>query len=265
MPAGLNVPSCVVHRHFLANLRLLFFGFGGIDLVALLASNLVFLDVSLQFLHLCHSQVLAIRDGLLLFVDASNFGCTLRLLCLRLRGEKSHTLLQVTQHSRIDVALRQKRLFQFLNLLFKLSLLLFVQAVFAGLLALNAPLKVLDVQVFLHLGLVLLLFQLGHLLGVLVLLSGEIVLQLLVLGGLLLNLLSQLALFISEAVVPFSVSLVLSNQSREGREAQVARHLLLDHCASLDEVCLVLEHLLLVALDGWLLLQLATQLLSAVL
>jgi len=121
------------------------------------------------------------------------------------------------------------------------------------------------VQVFFNLRLVLLLLQLGHLLGVFVLLAGEIVLQLLVLGGLLLNFLSELTFFISEAVVPFRVGLVLSNQSREGRKAQVACHLLLDHRGGLNEVSLVLEHLLLVALHSWLLLQLATQLFSAVL
>lgn len=145
MPAGLNVASCVVHRHLLADLGLLFFGIVCIDLVALLAINLVFLDFDTEFVHLCLSQVLAVRNGLLLFVNASALSVTFRLLCLRLSGKQGHTLLQVTKHSRVHVTLRQKRLTLLLNLLFKLSLLFLVKAVFAGLLALNAPLEVLNV------------------------------------------------------------------------------------------------------------------------
>ena len=265
MPAGLNVPSCVFHRHLLADLGLLFFGFVTIGLVALLASSLIFFDIGTELVHLDPSQVLAIRNGLLLFIDASALGVTLRLLCFRLGGEQSHTLLQMTKHSGIHVALCQKRLSQLFNLLFKLGLLFLVEAVFAGLLALNAPLEVLDVQILFNLSLVLLLLELGHLLGVFVLFPGEIVLQLLVLGGLLLDFLSKLALFISEAVVLFRIGLVLSDQSGKGGKAQVTLHLLLDHGSGLDESFLVVLHLFLVTLYSRLLLQLATQLLSAVL
>lgn len=112
---------------------------------------------------------------------------------------------------------------------------------------------------------VLLLLELGHLLGVFVLFTREVVLQLLVLGGFLLDFLSKLALFISEAVVLLRIGLVISNQSLKGGKTQVILHLLLDHGGVFDKVFLVNLHLFLVALNSWLLLQLAAQFLSAIL
>jgi hypothetical protein len=77
------------------------------------------------------------------------------------------------------------------DLLLELGLVFLVQTIFARLLALNLALQVLDVEVFLNLSLVLLTLKLSHLLGVLILLAREVVLQLLVVRSRLLDISSQ--------------------------------------------------------------------------
>ena len=58
---------------------------------------------------------------------------------------------------------------------------------------------------------------------------------------------------------------LLSDISRERGESQVCLHLVVDGDDRLDQVVLVLAHLLLVRLNGWLFLQLTAELLRTVL
>ena len=96
----------------------------------------------------------------------------------------------------IDFLLSSEHALEPVNLLLQLSLFLLVLTVFAGLLALNLSLQILDVQVFLNLSLILLALQLRHLLRVVLLLVGEVVLQFLVLRGRVVDVHRKLALLL---------------------------------------------------------------------
>ena len=105
LPACLDVTSGIVHGHLLADFGLLFVGFCGVDFVTLLAVLLVLLNLGREIAHLSQCQVLAIRDSLLLLVDASALSLTLRLLLLVLGAEQGYALLQVTLHGLVNIAL----------------------------------------------------------------------------------------------------------------------------------------------------------------
>ena len=147
----------------------------------------------------------------------------------------------------------------------KLGLFLFVQTVFARLLALNLALQVLNVQIFLHLRFVLLALQLSHLLRVFVLFAREVILKLFISCSRLLNLLSKHAFLVFELLVSIRLVHLVFDDAREIENSQVILHFFDRLLGSLDQLGLMLAHLQLVAFDGRLLLQLSAQLLSAVL
>ena len=139
-----------------------------------------------------------------------------------------------------------------------------MKTVFAGLCSLKLALEILNVQVFLDLGLVLLPLQLSHLLAVLVLLARELILHILVVPGRLLNVSRQLLLLFFEALVLVRLFNLISNVALEGRENQISLHLLKHSAHSLNQVVFVLSDLLLVRLYSGLLLQLSAELLGTV-
>ena len=120
-------------------------------------------------------------------------------------------------------------------------------------------------QILLNLRLVLLTLQLGHFFAVFVLLTREVILHVLVVLGRQLNLLRQVFLLQLEFLVLVRLVNLLSDIPRERGKSQVCLHLFVDGDDRLDQVVLVLAHLLLVRLDGWLFLQLTAELLRTVL
>lgn len=130
---------------------------------------------------------------------------------------------------------------------------------------LQLTLQVLNVQILLNLRLVLLTLQLGHFFAVFVLLTREVILHVLVVLGRQFNLLRKVFLLQLEFLVLVRLVNLLSDIPRERGKSQVCLHLVVDGDDRLDQVVLVLAHLLLVRLDGWLFLQLTAELLRTVL
>ena len=120
-------------------------------------------------------------------------------------------------------------------------------------------------QILLNLRLVLLPLQLGHFFAVFVLLTREVILHVLVVLGRQLNLLREVFLLQLEFLVLVRLVNLLSDIPRERGKSQVCLHLFVDGDDRLDQIVLVLAHLLLVRLDGWLFLQLTAELLRTVL
>ena len=120
-------------------------------------------------------------------------------------------------------------------------------------------------QILLNLRLVLLTLQLGHFFAVFVLLTREVILHVLVVLGRQLNLLREVFLLQLEFLVLVRLVNLLSDISRERGKSQICLHLFVDGDDRLDQIVLVLAHLLLVRLDGWLFLQLTAELLRTVL
>ena len=130
---------------------------------------------------------------------------------------------------------------------------------------LQLTLQVLNVQILLNLRLVLLPLQLGHFFAVFVLLTREVILHVLVVLGRQFNLLREVFLLQLEFLVLVRLVNLLSDIPRERGKSQVCLHLFVDGDDRLDQIVLVLAHLLLVRLDGWLFLQLTAELLRTVL
>ena len=181
VPAALNVARSVVHGHLLADLLYLLILLDGLLLFALLAFCCVCLDLLHDLGDLLRRLHLLLFDLIALSLDTSPLGLARLLLLLRLALQQLDALRKMSPYDAIDLLFSGEHFPETIDLLLQLSLLLLVLTVFARLLALNLSLQVLNVQVLLNLGFILLALQLGHLLRVILLLVGEVVLQLLVL------------------------------------------------------------------------------------
>lgn len=151
------------------------------------------------------------------------------------------------------------------DFLLQLRLLLLVLTVLARLLALNLPLQVLDVQVLLNLSLILLTLELGHFLNVIFLLTLIVVLKLLLGGGRLLDIRGQSTLLFLQEIILLKLVTLIVDEAGEVGVRQVAHHFFDDLISRLDQRLLMPFNLLLVALNGWFLLQLSAQLFRAIL
>ena len=124
---------------------------------------------------------------------------------------------------------------------------------------LQLTLQVLNVQILLNLRLVLLTLQLSHFFAVFILLAREVILHVLVVLGRQLNLLREVFLLQLEFLVLVRLVNLLSDISRERGKSQICLHLFVDGDDRLDQVVLVLAHLLLVRLNRRLFLQLTAK------
>ena len=140
-----------------------------------------------------------------------------------------------------------------------------MKAVFTRLFALDLAFQVLNVQILLDLSFILLTLKLCHLFRIFVLFAREIILELFVGSSSLLNLLGQNTLLVFELLVSIRLVHLFFDDAREIENGQVPLHLFNGLFGGLDELSFMLTHLQLVTFHGWLLLQLAAQLLSAVL
>ena len=159
-----------------------------VDLLAVLG---VLLDQFDELRHLFLSSHFTGLNLLFLLVDGTDFLVFLRFLFLIILAKHLDTCSQVQIDSFVNFSLSLEYTLQTSDLLLELGLVFLVKTIFARLLALNLALQVLDVEVFLNLSLVLLTLKLSHLLGVLILLAREVVLQLLVVRSRLLDISSQ--------------------------------------------------------------------------
>jgi len=189
-PATLNVPRSVLHGHLLLDLSFLHPRISSLLFVTLLALLSVTFNLVHDGLNFLLRLALAVLDLVALVFNAGNLRLAFGLLLLVLQVEVRHTLLQMHLHSTVDLALSAQHSLHAIDLFLEFALLLGVETVLARLLALNLTFQVLNMQVLLDLSLVLLALQLRHLLVVLLLLAREVVLQLLVLGRGLLDILS---------------------------------------------------------------------------
>ena len=196
MPAALDVARRILHRHLLSDLGLFALLFVLVLVLALATLLCVLLDQLDDLRHLLTRLCLALLDQGLLSIDLVDFSLALVLLLLILLLKMNDALVQVPAHGLVHFALSVENVAEVLDLLLKLGLLFLMEAVLARLRAQYHPIHVLDVQVLLDLGLVLLALQLGHLLSVFVLFTRVLVLQSLVLGRRLLNLIRQCALLL---------------------------------------------------------------------
>ena len=245
-PAPLDVPCGVFHRHLLLDLGLLVGLFAILLLLALLALLGVHLDLLDDGLNLVVGLLLPLLNLVSFLLDSRDFAVLLRILVLVLLLEKGDTLCQVQLDSVVHFLLRVENALESIDLLLKLGLLLLVEAILAGLGALDLALEVLNVKVLLNLSLILLSLQLGHLLRVFVLLARETVLHRFVLLGCIVDVGRELLLLLLEVLVAIRVSDLLLNLLRESHEGQVLLHFLAHGFNSLDQVSFVLPHLVLV-------------------
>ena len=245
-PAPLDVPCGVFHRHLLLDLGLLVGLFAILLLLALLALLGVHLDLLDDGLNLVVGLLLPLLNLVSFLLDSRDFAVLLRILVLVLLLEKGDTLCQVQLDSVVHFLLRVENALESIDLLLKLGLLLLVEAILAGLGALDLALEVLNVKVLLNLSLILLSLQLGHLLRVFVLLARETVLHRFVLLGCIVDVGRKLLLLLLEVLVAIRVSDLLLNLLRESHEGQVLLHFLAHGFNSLDQVSFVLPHLVLV-------------------
>ena len=206
------------------------------------------------------SARLSLLDFVSFSLDARNLCVFLSLLVFVLLLQEGDTLLQMHLDRTVHLFLSCQHVAQLLNLLLQLRLFLLVEAVLARLRTLQLPLQILNVQILLNLRLVLLPLKFGHLLAVFVLLAREVILHVLVVLRRQLNVRRQLLLLLLKFLVLVRLVNLLSDVSCEGGESEVLLHLVVDGDDRLDQVVLVLAHLLLVRLNRWLLLQLTAEL-----
>ena len=183
-----------------------------LSLFALLRVQLDLLD-NLGDLFLGHS--LFVFDLIPLLLNPGNLSLTLSILLFDLGVDDLDALVQVRRDRLVDLALSCQLLAQLLNLFLLFGLDFPEATVFTRLVALDSPLQVLNVQVLLDLGLVFLSLELCHLFSVLILLAREVILEFLVLGSGLLDVLGQHALFFLQTLVAMRFSNLLADAPSE--------------------------------------------------
>lgn len=107
--------------------------------------------------------------------------------------------------------------------------------------------------------------ELGHFLSVIFLLTLEVVLKLLLGGSRLLDVRGQSTLLFLQEIILLQLVTLIVNEAGEVGVRQVFHHLFDDLISGLDQRLLMPLNLLLVALNGWFLLQLSAQLFGAIL
>lgn len=107
--------------------------------------------------------------------------------------------------------------------------------------------------------------ELGHFLSVIFLLTLEVVLKLLLGGSRLLDVRGQSTLLFLQEIILLQLVTLIVNEAGEVGVRQVFHHFFDDLISGLDQRLLMPLNLLLVALNGWFLLQLSAQLFGAIL